>query len=230
MFKNPFLDLTRFELGLWLFSACAICSAFMFSGGSALNVVASLIGITALIFVAKGYVLGQVLTVVFAVFYGVISIFFRYYGELITYMGMTAPIAALTAIEWHRHPYQGTREVEVKPLSGKAFSIISALAAAVTFVFYFILRALGTQNLFFSTVSVATSFYASALTLCRSQYYALAYAANDLVLIVLWTLASIEDITYLPMIVCSAMFFANDIYGFFSWRSMHRRQTAGQAK
>ena len=119
----------------------------MFSGGSALNVVASLIGITALIFVAKGYVLGQVLTVVFAVFYGVISIFFRYYGELITYMGMTAPIAALTAIEWNRHPYQGTREVEVKPLSGKAFSIISALAAAVTFVFYFILRALGTQNL-----------------------------------------------------------------------------------
>ena len=99
-----------------------------------------------------------------------------------------------------------------------------ALSIAVTVVFYFILGALDTANLFFSTISVTTSFLACYLTYMRNPFYALAYAANDIVLIVLWILASIEDISYLPMIFCFVMFFANDIYGFYNWKRMERRQ------
>ena len=58
----------------------------------------------------------------------------------------------------------------------------------------------------------------------RSPYYALAYAINDLVLIVLWTLASLADISYVPMVACFVMFFANDIYGFINWQKMKRKQ------
>ena len=112
--KNPFRDLSRFEWTLWLTSVAVITLSFILSGGGDwLSMTASLIGVTALIFVAKGYVLGQVLTVVFAVLYGVVSYFFRYYGEMITYLGMTAPSAVATAIAWMRHPYQDSREVEV---------------------------------------------------------------------------------------------------------------------
>ena len=92
-------------------------------------------------------------------------------------------------------------------------------------VFYFILAALETPNLFFSTLSVTTSFAASALTFLRSPFYALAYAANDVVLIVLWVLASITDISYLPMIICFAAFLINDIYGFINWTKMKNRQS-----
>ena len=55
-----------------------------------------------------------------------------------------------------------------------------------------------------------------------------AYAANDLVLIVLWTLATAENPSYLPMVVCFIMFFLNDMYGFFNWRRMARRQQADE--
>ena len=58
----------------------------------------------------------------------------------------------------------------------------------------------------------------------RSPYYAIAYAGNDIVLIVLWVLASIQDISYLPMVLCFVMFFANDIYGFINWKRMRKRQ------
>ena len=67
------------------------------------------------------------------------------------------------------------------------------LTAAVTAGFYFILRALGTANLLPSTVSVTTSFLAVYLTFHRSPLYALGYAANDVVLIVLWLLAARAD-------------------------------------
>ena len=72
------------------------------------------------------------------------------------------------------------------------------LALVVTVLFYFILKALNTANLFFSTLSITTSFVASYLTFLRSPYYAIGYSANDVVLIILWILASVEDISYLP--------------------------------
>ena len=94
----------------------------------------------------------------------------------------------------------------------------------VTVSFYFILGALGNANLPVSTLSVATSFLASALTFLRSPYYAIAYAANDVVLIVLWIAAAMQDISSLPMVACFLAFLLNDLYGFINWRRMERRQ------
>ena len=226
-FKNPFKDLSKFELVLWLGSLVVVSGAFVLSGlGDYLTLVASLIGLTALIFVAKGYVIGQVLTVAFAVFYGIISFYLKYYGEMITYLGMTAPIAIFTVISWVRHPYKQSSEVEVKHMTKKHVLFMLVLTIAVTFLFYFILKALGTASLFFSTVSVATSFLASYLTFMRSPFYGLGYGANDIVLIVLWTIASVQNTAYIPMVVCFVMFFINDCYGFFNWQRMHKRQTA----
>ena len=223
--KNPFRDLTRFEVGLWLLSVVVIIASYAISrGGDLLTMIASLIGVTALIFVAKGYVLGQMLTVAFAVFYGIISFFFSYYGEMITYLFMTAPIAIVTVIEWIRHPYEGTKEVQVSHLT-RTMKIVMVIGAILsTVAFYFILGALGNANLIVSTLSVTTSFVASYLTFCRSPYYALAYAANDIVLIILWVLATLTSISYLPMVFCFVMFFANDIYGFYNWKRMQKRQ------
>lgn len=218
-------DLTRFEWCLWGFSAAVVVLSFCLSGGGdVLTMIASLIGVTALIYVAKGYVVGQVLTVVFSVFYGIVSFYFHYYGEMITYLCMTAPCAIAAVISWVRNPYEGTREVKVSKLKARGWGILVLLTAAVTFAFYHILTAIGNANIFFSTLSVSTSFLASSLTFLRSPYYALGYAANDVVLIVLWSLAALENISYLPMIACFVMFLLNDLYGFYNWHRMEKRQ------
>lgn len=109
------------------------------------------------------------LTVVFAVLYSLISLTFQYYGEMITYLGMTAPIAVLSTITWFRHPHKkGENEVQVAVVAPTQWLLLILSTAAVTFVFYFILKAFHTSNLAISTVSIATSFLASALTLMRS--------------------------------------------------------------
>ena len=220
-----FNELSLFEKGLWVVSVIAVLLSSAATGfGDPLSTIASLIGVTALIFVAKGYVIGQVLTIVFAFFYGFISFFFRYYGEMITYLGMSAPMAALATVEWLRNPYKGTKEVKIKKLTPLSAVLLFVSCALVTFAFYFILKAFGTASLVVSTFSVTTSYLASALTFLRSPYYALAYAANDIVLIVLWIIASLSDISCIPMTVCFIMFFANDIYGFYNWKRMAENQ------
>lgn len=224
---NCFKDLSKFEWILWISSLICVTACFMLSPEKDyLTLAACLIGVTALIFVAKGYVLGQILTVVFAVFYGIISFYFDYYGEMITYLLMTSPIAILSVISWIHHPYEDSNEVEIYYMTKKQTIIMFILTVLVTFAFYFILGALNTANLLFSTISVATSFLASYLTLMRNPFYAVAYGANDIVLIILWILASIENISYLPMVACFVVFFVNDAYGFINWQRMKKRQCA----
>lgn len=214
------------EWAIWSVSAAAIIVCFfVFRNTQYHYLIGALIGVTSLIFVSKGNPAGQVLTVVFSVFYGVISYSCRYYGEMITYLAMTAPMAVVALVSWLRNPYKGDKsEVEVNSLSVREWCLFSALSVAVTVAFYFILRALDTANLIVSTVSVFSSFAASYLTARRSRFYAVGYAANDVVLIVMWIMQTVSDLSYLPMIVCFAAFLVLDVYGFVNWSRMLRRQ------
>lgn len=223
--KNPFKLLNKFEMTLWLTSVFVVLLSYVLSGfeGTA-NTICSFIGVTALIFVAKGHVLGMVLCTIFAAFYGIISLCFGYYGEVATYVGMTLPMDVFALISWIKNPYKDTAEVKVARLKRWQTAVMWTATLVVTVAFYFILGALDTPNLEVSTLSVATSFLAVALTFFRSPYYALAYAANDVVLIVLWVSASFADISYVPMVLCFVMFLANDLYGFYNWKRMQKRQ------
>lgn len=195
-----------------------------------LTLCASLIGATSLIFNAKGNPIGQALTIIFSILYGIISYTFEYYGEMITYLGMTMPMAIFALISWLRNPYKGNRaQVKVNSLKAKEILLMLAAAALITLAFYFILEACDTANMIPSTISVTTSFIAVYLTFRRSPLYALGYAANDIVLIVLWILAAIEDMTYLSVVICFAMFLVNDIYGFVNWRKMRKKQATDAA-
>lgn len=202
-----------------------LSSFFIFDRVNYLTLSASLIGVTSLILSAKGNPLGQLLMIIFSILYGIISFSFTYYGEMITYLGMTAPMALFSLIAWLKNPFNGNRsQVEVNTLSKKEIPLIIILTAVVTVLFYFILEFFDTENLIPSTFSVTTSFVAVYLTFRRSPYFALAYAANDVILIILWTLASIEDISYMSVNICFIAFLINDIYGFISWQRMKKSQ------
>lgn len=223
-------NLNRFEKRLWAGSASVVAASFALArSGDWMTLVASLIGVTALIFVAKGDVLGQILTILFSVIYSIISFCFAYYGEMITYMGMTTPIAMLSVAAWLRNPYS-RQQVKVNRLRARNFIALFFLAVIVTWIFYYILAYFHTANIVFSMISVTTSFLASALMLLRSPYYAVAYAANDIVLIVLWILASMESISYAPMVACFVIFLVNDLYGFHNWVRMQEAQSRSQGE
>lgn len=228
--KNPLSRFSKNEIILWLASAAAVLISFcVFDRENYLTLAASLTGVTSLIFNAKGDPFGQFLMIIFSFLYGVISYNYAYYGEMITYLGMTMPMAVFALISWLKNPYNGNRsEVRVNNISGRETVFMWIASAAVTVLFYFILDHFNTANIVPSTISVTTSFLAVWLTFRRSPYYALAYAANDVVLIILWTLASLGDIRYLSVVVCFAAFLINDIYGFMSWQKMKIRQ-AGNA-
>lgn len=170
------------EIILWSVSVILIILSFLvFDRVNYLTLAASIVGVTSLIFCAKGNPAGQALMIVFSIMYGIISFAFSYYGEMITYLGMTMPMAIVSMISWIRNPYNGNKsEVHINRISRREIIFAVMLTAAVTVLFYFILKLLGTANLIPSTVSVTTSFFCGVShipkkplvcsCLCRKRY------------------------------------------------------------
>ena len=215
---------TKTEKLLWLSSCLIIIVSFLiFDRESYITLSASLLGVTSLIYNAKGNPFGQLLMVIFSLIYGYISYSFSYFGEMITYMGMTGPMALFALISWLKNPYEGNRsEVRINTISKKEAVCMLIASAFVTGIFYFILEYFDTANILFSTLSVTTSFIAVYLTFRRSPYFALVYALNDIVLIILWVLATKEKVSYMSVVICFVIFLVNVMYGFVSWK---RRKT-----
>lgn len=224
--KKVFGYFTIFEFLLAAVSVALVIVLFcVFDGKNYMSLMTALTGILSLLFIVKGNPIGQMLTIVFSVTYGIISFYNRYYGEMITYLAMTAPMAVLALVSWLKHPYNGNKsEVAVNRISGLEALAMFVLTGAVTVVFYFILDAFDTANIIPSTISVATSFVAVYLTFRRSPFYALGYVANDIVLIVLWSMIAATDISYITVDMIFVVFFVFDVYGFINWLGMQKRQ------
>ncbi len=214
------------EIILWVISVTMIVGSFvLFDQSNYLTLLASIVGVTSLIFNAKGNPFGQVLMIGFSIIYGIISFRNAYYGEMITYLGMSMPMTIVSLISWLKNPYKGNKkEVKVNQIKGKEWALMFSLSVLVTIVFYFILKAFNTANLWVSTSSVTTSFLAVYMTFRRTPYFAFFYAFNDVVLIILWALVSIYTIEYIPMVICFVTFLLNDIYCFIAWKRMELRQ------
>ena len=229
MIKSKLNYFSKTEIILWSSSVTLILiSFFIFDRENYMTIFASLIGVTSLVFSAKGNPFGQLLMIIFSLFYGIISYTFSYYGEMVTYIGMTLPMAVFALVSWLRNPYNGNKaEVKVNTISRIEIVLMWALTGLITLIFYFILKYFNTANLVPSTISVTTSFIAVYLTFRRSPYFALAYASNDIVLIVLWVMASVSDIRYISVVVCFIAFLFNDIYGYVNWQKMKIRQNKG---
>ena len=110
-----------FEWCLYIAGVITVILCFvLFENKDVFNLIGSLIGITALIFLSKGNPIGLILSIVFSVFYGVVSWSYKYYGEMITYLLMTTPISIASLVSWFKNPYKGNKaEVEINEISKK---------------------------------------------------------------------------------------------------------------
>ena len=87
---------TIFEKILFLSSLCLIIVPFcIFGGDNYMTLISALVGAVSLILCAKGNPLGVAIMIVFSFCYGVISYFTSYYGEMITYLGMSMPMSVV---------------------------------------------------------------------------------------------------------------------------------------
>ena len=224
--SNPFSNFKFYDYILLFVSVVVVVTSNIMTGNiSPLVLFATTLGVVALLFLAKGNVWGQILCIIFCILYGIISFETRYYGEMITYMLMSFPMAVFSTVSWLRNPSEEDKStVAIHKLTKIEKILTGILSVVVTWIFYYILKYFNTAYLFISTLSITTSFLASYLTYYRNPYYAFWYGLNDIVLISLWILQTIKEFSYFPMIICFVIFLINDSYAFILWKIRQKKQ------
>lgn len=168
--------------------------------------------------------------IVFCVLYSYISYKNGYYGELIICACLNFPMTIIGVITWLKNPFKGDNsEVEVGKMRTVDSLMLLVISVVIACIFFYILRFLATSNLIISTVSIGTSFFAAGLLAKRIEFYGLACALNDIVLMTMWTLASFQDMANVTMVVCFGMFLLNDLYGYFNWKKIKEKQMVESA-
>ena len=225
--KKFFGDWNLFEILLLFISLTVTTTVFLIGADkNVFSLFSSLFGITSVIFTAKGNPVAQYLAIFFDIFYAIIAYQSRYYGEMLIYIFLMLPISFACIISWLRNRKNPqSAEVKINGLSKTEYGVLALADVFVTVGFYFLLRALNTDELIISTISLVSSVSAAYLMLRRSEYYAVCFIANDLILLALWGARVVGYGTEaLPTLVTFVVFLVNDVYGFLAWRKRKKKQ------
>ncbi len=222
--KQILNELKWYDYLLLAISITPIIVMFSLYPGNYWSLASSLTAVISVLFISKGLVIGQVFSLMYAIAYGVTGFISGYYGETIVEITMMFPLNVASIIVWYRNRYKGGAVVKVGHMSPKSWLILATSTITILVSFFFILRAINTQNLIVSTLSIATSFAATYLCVKRSPYYAAAYMLNDIVLIILWSIELNNSHEYITLLISSIVLFINDLYGLYNWLRMRNSQ------
>ncbi len=225
IFENPFKGMKIQEYIILGVSLTAIIVSFiLIKEKDYLTFITAINGMFMAIFVARAHIFAQIFGIINVILYGITSYITHYYGELIISVALYFPLTIIATVSWIKHLYKQTPEVEIEKINYKDIIYMILITTVVTVGIFFLLRALNTPNLIVSVLSVSISTAAAYLSIRRSPFYALAYSFNDIVIIVLWGLATKESMQYLPLTISFIGFFLCDSYGLINWLQIRRRQ------
>lgn len=231
--KKLFKDWNLFEIIFMFASILVLTLCFAFSSDrNAFSFIVSIIGVVAVLMVAKGLTIAPIVNIVYCVIYSIMSIIECYYGEAIIYIFLMIPIYAMSIVSWLRNKNPDNEStVQIKAIKGKEYLYLGIATVVATVGFYFLLKVLNTSELIVSTLSLVSSAVASYLMLRRCSYYAVGFIVNDVILIILWGLAMINSgLGYLPTVISFVVFLVNDIYGLIHWKIEEKKQKIAQEK
>ena len=188
--------------------------------------IVSLVGVSSVMLVAKGLTIAPIVSIVYNILYAILSITQKYYGETIIYTVIMIPLSIISIVSWVKNKNGGKKEqVQVNKISKKEYLILSFVIVVVTFGFYFLLKALHTNELIVSTISLVAPVISAYLMLRRSSNYAICFIVSNVVLIVLWGLSvKTAGAGFLPTICSFVIFTILDVYGLIHWKKEEKRQ------
>ncbi len=190
-----------------------------------LTTLCSIIDIIAMLLIAKGKNIGQLLGVLITVLYSIVSFKNGFYGEVIIYIFMMLPMYLIGIVSWIKHKNKETNSVEINNIYKSEWLIVSIVSVIVFTGVYYLLKAFNTNELLVSTLSVLASLFGIYFQIRRSKYTFSFFIINDIILSVLWGIPIINgNFSLLPIFLDPVINFLNDTYGFYNWTRLEKKQ------
>lgn len=222
---NFFKKFTLFEKLLLVISIIVLLATGIIFNSSIVTIICTVLFVFAIMLIAKGNYLGQIIGIVVTILYSYISYKNRYYGEIIINIGIVLPLYILGIISWIKHENKETKTVKINQIRFKEWLIALVLSIGVYFGIYYLLKSQNTNLLIVSTLSVMASLFGMYLNVRRSSYSFLLFIINDIILIFLWGIPSFNgDYTLVPLFINPIINLFNDSYGLYNWKKNEKLQ------
>lgn len=223
--KNLLKDWTLFEKILWFSSLFLVILVGIIFKSNIYALMYTLVDFTAILLLAKGKWLGQILGLISCFLYIYVSWKSKYYGEILVCIFLLFPMYIGGLISWLKHHNNKTDTVEVNKIKLKEWIAIVILVIPIFLGIYKLLEVLNTDELFISSISIITSLIPMYLSFRRSKYYFYFYLINDIVVIILWGALVLKgNLMLLPMVFNPAINLLNDSYGIYNWCKLEKIQ------
>lgn len=230
--KSLFKGWNAFEIVL-LFTGLIlpVAMGIAFDSGF-LEILTTILSITMSLLVAKGKISGYILFLLSMALYAVVCWKNAVYGEVILILVFQYPVVFWGIRSWLRNKRTDAKKgqvVVIKKVSTREVVITFASQLVMGIGYFFILKALGTEQLLVSTILFAWSIASTYLLARRSDLSLLAYTINDIIAIVLWALILADGASGAAVVlVLQGMYLINDSYGVFIWHRLRASQTKKQ--
>ena len=222
---NFFKKFTLFEKLLLVISIIVLLATGIIFNSSIVTIICTVLFVLAIMLIAKGNYLGQIIGIVVTILYSYISYKNRYYGEIIINIGIVLPLYILGIISWIKHENKETKTVKINQIGFKEWLIALVLSIGVYFGIYYLLKSQNTNLLIVSTLSVVASLFGMYLNVRRSSYSFLLFIINDIILIFLWGIPSFNgDYTLVPLFINPIINLFNDSYGLYNWKKNEKNR------
>ena len=228
MLKKYFKQWNLFEK---LFTLTAVVSMIIFAviwKSWWVELTASVLSIIWIMLIAKGKVEGYVVGFLATILYAWVSVFYRYYGELLISIFITTPLNVYGFIQWVNNRRQDKKLGKVVVVGGvqkKELVILLSSQLILSVGYYFLLKVFNTEFLLVSTISICTSTIGTYLLLRRSDHSWIAWILNAIIQVVLWTyILIVFGLSSFVMFWFALLSLLNNVYGYISWIKLKKSQ------
>ncbi|MCL2570592.1 MAG: nicotinamide riboside transporter PnuC [Firmicutes bacterium] len=229
-FKDFSKGWNKFEISMLVIGIVVPIILAIFFDSSFLETITSILFITAMLLIAKAKVSGFFLALVAYTLYVIVSFQKGLFGEVITIGLFSIPITIWTILSWLRkckQCRQGEKEkstVQIEGVKYKELSLVIFSQIVMGVGYFFLLRALGTNFLLLSTITLAVNVMGDYLCARRNILGPFFYVIYDALTIALWMMVFLSGVTSAIVIVfMQVITFVNDTYGTINWAKISKK-------
>jgi nicotinamide mononucleotide transporter len=203
---------------LWLVLATAVILGLsIYWGDNIISILAAVTGVWCVILTGKGKRSSFIFGSVNVVFYVIISLEAKYYGEVMLNALYYFPMNIVGWIVWKKHMNDENGEVIKKKLPLKKGTVIYGLTAVAIVVYGFILKFIGGNLPFVDSISTVISITAQILSVWRLTEQWILWMFVNTVTIVMWAVNFAQGGENISTMLMWSIYLINAIIMYVRW-------------
>lgn len=216
--KSEFTGWKKVDI-IWIAVATAvILSLSIYWKDSIIGIIAALTGIWCVILTGKGKRSSFLFGIVNVVFYALIAMKAKYYGEVMLNLVYYFPMNFVGWFSWKKHMDGERGEVIKRSLPLKKSLVLYGLTAAAIFLYGLVLKVINGNLPFIDSMSTIVSVVAQILSVKRLTEQWILWIIVDVVTVIMWVVHMVNGGESIAMLLMWSIYLLNAIFMYIRWK------------